>query len=298
MSGDYVSTNDPVTVPFSDDQSEEVRDDELLFDESKPISAEERVSRQAKKDERTKRLLREGKENKAEVERLRAEATHNAARLARLEGYVSAIPTAQNQPAGDPYEAALDNVYRKQSEAYNAAQAEIKAGTFNDERGKHYERIAREVETEKTRIHTRRALDESRAGTRQEQAQQVWVQKYPDVYKNPNAYKYAQSTFERRKALGEQESNEMVDEVMSETMATFKLGPKKAPGATERSRLSGHSSSGGSGGGGNAGPNGGVQMTKELRKMATSLYSDLPEDEAVKKWANGPGRRLREAKVL
>jgi hypothetical protein len=32
--------------------------------------------------------------------------------------------------------------------------------------------------------------------------------------------------------------------------------------------------------------------------MATSLYSDLPEEEAVKKWTNTVGRSLREKKVL
>ncbi len=296
MAGDYVSTNDPIVVPFSDD-SEEVRDDELILDEAPGATPEEKLTRERKKQERTRRLLQEGKQNKAEVERLRAEAEESKARIARLEGYVTALPQAQSQPGKDPYESALDTVYAKQSEAYMAAQAEIKAGTFTEERAKHYERVAREVETEKTRIHTRRELDASRAGTRQEQAQQVWVQKYPDVYKNPQAYQYAEATWKRRQALGENVSNDLVDEVMQETMAQFKLGPKRAPAANERARLSGHSSSG-NGGGSSGGNASGIPMTKELRKMAVALYSDVSEEEAVKKWANGPGKALRANKVL
>jgi hypothetical protein len=294
MSGDYVSTNDTPVVPFSDD--EEVRDDELMFDESKAISPEERLTREKKKSERTARLLREGKEAKAEVEKMRLEAKETAARLARLEGYVTAV--VPQQPAGpDAYQLALDAVYRKQAEAYNMAQAEIAAKTFTEERGKYYERVAREVETEKARILTRQEMDRDRAGNEARQAQQVWAQKYPEVYDNtrPEIYQYAEATFKRRAALGEKVTKDVVDEIMQETMTTFKVGPKRAPGATERQRMSGIASSGSSGGGP---PTGGIVPTPMIRKMATALFSDVSEEEAVKKWINGPGKALRGQKVL
>lgn len=50
-------------------------------------------------------------------------------------------------------------------------------------------------------------------------------------------------------------------------------------------------------GGGNSGPPG-IKLTPELKRIAIAAYSELPEDEAIKKWVNTTGKRLREKKVL
>ncbi len=293
------NSDSSVAVPFSDDET--VTKDEDLAADDAPASAtetpEERASRKQKRQERLQLKLQEGKQSKEQLARVEAEKRELETRLARLEGVVS----AQRQPAPpadgkDQYDRALDAVYEKQSNAYAAAQAEVKAGTFDEKRAKYYEQIAREVETEKTDIHTQRALARHAPKMRAEQAQQVWVQKYPEVYRDPRAYQYADATFKRRQALGDTVTNDMVDEIMTDTMTQFKLGKKAAPTATERSRMSGMPASGGGGGGG--GDSRHVEMTPSLRKMATAAYSDLPEAEAVKKWVNGPGKHLREKKVL
>ena len=300
MSGDYMQgdKDSATVVPFSDDETEKDKVADELDEDSPSATPEERITRKQHRQARIKRLLDEGKQNAERVKTLETEHSATRLELERLRGYVAAQPQprAGDDNAKDPYEARLDAVYEKQSEAYTAAQAEIKAGTFTEARQKHYERIAREVESEKTRIHTERAID-SRAGSqRAEQAQQVWVQKYPEVYQNPKAFQFAKATWERRRALGEQSTNDMVDEVMHETMAQFRLGPKKAPSASDRSRMSGVPSAGGSG----SSRSSGIDMASNpaLRRMAVAAYGDLPEAEAVKKWVNGPGKRLREKKVL
>ncbi len=140
-----------------------------------------------------------------------------------------------------------------------------------------------------------RAMARTIPEIKQATSRQKWEDRYPDVYHNPRAYQFAEATRNRRLALGEQETVELVEEVMEETRTALKLGPKKGPTANERARMSGVSSSS-SGGGGS--PSGGVQMTKELRRMATALYSDLPEEEAVRKWANTAGKQLRKDKIL
>lgn len=296
MQGDK---DNSVAVPFSDDET--VKDDDLTTDDA-PASAsetpEERASRRQKRQERLQLKLQEGKQSKEALARVEAEKRELETRLARLEGVVSAQRQQPSPPTDgkDPYDRALDAVYEKQNNAYLAAQAEVKAGTFTPERAKHYDQIAREVETEKTAIHTERALARRMPAIRQEQAQQVWTQKYPEVYSNPRAYQYADATFKRRTALGDVVTNEMVDEIMVDTMAQFKLGKKAPPTATERSRMSGMPASGGGGGGG--GDSRSIEMTPALRRMATAAYGDLPEAEAIKKWVNGPGKRLREKKVI
>lgn len=304
MSGDYMQgdRDNAISVPFSDDDAE-LKPEQLTEDEDDKPSAspEERITRKAKRQERIKRLLDEGKKNGEEVKGLRSELEQLRAETLRLQGFVAA--QAQRPPeksdGKDEFERELDAIYEKQATAYNAAQAEIKAGTFDEKRAKYYEQVAREVETAKTRVHTRRELAQQEPARRAEQGQQRWVSQYPDVYRDPQAYQYAEATFRRKQSLapGQPVTEDMVHEVMRETMTVFKLGPKQAPSASEKSRLSGVSSSGS---GGSSGGNGsaGIQMTPELRRMAVAAYGDLPEAEAIKKWANGPGKRLRERKVL
>lgn len=295
MQGDHDKS---VAVPFTDDEAaNDTKPDELLDEPSPNATPEERITWKQKRQDRIKRILDDGKENKAEVERLKAESAATKAELERLKGYVAAQPQQrpQNDGGKDPYEQRLDQVYEKQSEAYNSAQAEIKAGTFTPERQKYYEKVAREIETAKTSIHTERLIEQRAAANRTEQAQQVWVQKYPEVYNNPRAFQYAQASWQRRLALGENPSNDTVDEIMNETMTTFRLGKKAPPSASERSRMSGIPSAG-SGGGGNK--TGIVMDDPKLRRMAVAAYSHLPEAEAVKAWVNKTGKRLREKKIL
>jgi hypothetical protein len=304
MSGDFMmgDADNAIAVPFSDDEAE-AKPEELLEEDTPTASIEERQKNKERRQARIARLLSEGKQSKAEVSQLKSEQAALREELAELRGRVSQATTASAAgvpPGKDRYDLALDEVYEKQTEAYNAAQAEIKAGTWSPERQRHYEKIARDVETAKSRIHTQRELDARSQSQRAEQAQQIWVQKYPEVYGDPRAYQYAEATFRRKQALlgqGEKVTNELVDEVMNETMTTFKLGKRQAPSVSEKARLSGMPSTGGGGSGGSSN-SGAVTMTPQLRRIAIARYSELPEAEAIKKWANTEGKSLRAKKVL
>jgi len=292
------NADNAVQVPFSDDESEK-KVAELIDDDSPTASPEERLNRKQKRQERITRLLNDGKENAEKVRSLEAEQSSLKVELAELRGRLSSQQQSAPQPQGDGKDELtrrLDAVYERQASAYTAAQAEIKAGTFTEERSRYYERVAREIESDKGVIHAERVQQAREPARQREQAQQIWVQKYPEVYGNTNAYQYAEATFQRRRALGENVTNALVDEVMTEAMATFKLGPKRGPSTSDKQRMSGIASSGNGGGGRSDG--GGIEMTPHLRRMAIAANPDLSEADAVKKWANGPGKRLREKKVL
>lgn len=298
--GDFMQGDpdkNPITVPFSDDEAEKKAAD-LLEEEPKEASPVERVTRKRKQQERLQSLITEGEKNAARVKELEERDERRERELAELRGMVYQRPAPPPPTDGkDPYERELDAIYSRQSDAYKAAQAEIKAGTFDDKRQAHYERVAREIETDKSRALIRREMAQREPVQRQEQARQIWEQKYPEVYGNPRAYQFAEATFKRRTALldpGQPITNELVEEVMNETMTQFRLGPKKAPSASERSRLSGVPSSGAGGGGGTPG----IQMTPTLRRIAMAAHEDLPEEEAIKAWVNKTGKRLREKKAL
>lgn len=298
MQGDHDKAT--AVVPFSDDEAAE-KPDELLVDDDKPdVSPEERIQRRTRRNERITTILREGKKNAEENKALREEQEALKLQMAELRGQLSATRAQppSNDNAKDPYQERLAAVYARQKEAHRAATAEIKSEQWNEAREAYYERIAQDIETEKATIIAERTLASRSHANRAEQAQQVWVQKYPEVYGNDRAYRFAEASFRRKQALlepGQTPTAEMVDEVMNEAMTQFRLGSKKAPTANERQRLSGVPSSGSGGG---TAPSGGVQMTPLLRNMATAAYSDLPEAEAIKKWAQNEGKRLREKKIL
>lgn len=297
MQGDPDRENQ--AVPFSDDDKEPDKPEDILADAPATATPEERIDRKKKQEERVKRLLDQGKQSKEEAKALREEQAQLKHELAELRARVSQpAPPAQAPSGKDPWEEALDKVYEKQNDAYMAAQAEIKAGTWTPERAKHYEKIAREVETDKTRIQIDRGIASRAQQQRAEAAQQIWVNKYPEVYSNPRAYNFAAATFERKKALlepGQSVTADMIDDVMNEAMTQFKLGPKRAPTASEKSKLSGLPASGGGGG---SSRSDGIQMTPELKRMAVAAYGELSEADAIKKWVNTTGKRLREKKLI
>lgn len=285
---------EPIEVPFSDD--EQVTDDQLIVEADKPgDSPEVKAQRAQRRRERAAERERERKEQADRLARVEAELAQERAERARLAGFVQALPAAQQQPGKDPYEAALDAVYEERHNAYQSMQAELAAGKLDEKRSKHYERISRDIEGKISSIHAEKAIATRVPAQRQEQAQQVWVSKYPEVYNNRQAFQYAQATYQRRQALGENVTNETVDEIMAETLNTFKLRGKPAPTQNDRARLSGIASSGG---GGSGERSGGIQMTKDLRKMAVALYPELSEEKAVEKWVNTAGKELRKQKVL
>lgn len=285
-----------VVVPFSDDET--VRDDELITEDKPTDTPQERITRREKRQARLNGLITEGKKNAERVRELEERDQKREREMAELRGMVAATNLRANQPAPpadgkDEFERELDDIYKRQSDAYTAAQAEVKAGTFNVARQRHYEGIAREIETSKADVHMRRTLARTEPVRQQNAAQQHWVNKYPDVYQNQRAFAYAQGRAQQRAAMGEQITANVVDEIMNETMTTFKIGAKPAPTQSERSKFSGSSATS-SGGGGSSG----ITLTPELRKMALAAYDDLPEAEAIKKWTNKTGKRLRDRKVL
>lgn len=284
----------PNIVPFSDDEVPVEVDD---LDQPDPANAtpQERADRQQRRNSRAAERERERKQLEDDLKAERAERQAIAERLARLEGTFNATQHQRQPQAEDPYKARLDAVYARQNEAYRAVQAEITAKTYTPERERHWNEVSRQLEEAKTEIITERKLAQSEAVNRQASGQQFWKQQYPDVYDNPRAYQFASATFQRRVALGEKDSPELVHEVMAETRTALKLGPKPAPTRSEKDRMTGIASSGGTGG---EAAKGGIAPTPQLRRIAEAMYSDLPPDKAFQKWVDGPGKELRKQKIL
>src|ERR1043165_542921 len=173
--GDYMQGNpdNSIVVPFSDDEKETKSPAAELLEEDKPTdSPEERITRRRKREDRIRGLIQSGEEARNKLKELEERDARRDRELAELRGALTATQqlARQNDNAGkDPFQQRLDAVYEKQDAAYNAAQAEIKAGTLTPERQKHWERVARELESEKMSVHTERAVAASSVNRRAEQ---------------------------------------------------------------------------------------------------------------------------------
>jgi hypothetical protein len=299
MSSDFMQGNpdSSIQVPFSDDEAVDPAKAEELEEDKPDASPEERVARKQRRQERLQRIIQEGKQSKEELAALQADSAATKAELERLKGFVAATATqrpANDAPVADPYEKALDGIYKQQNETWEQYQSAIKDGKLTPERQKYFEDKARDYEAKKTTIITQRVLEQHTAKQREQRGREVWEQRYPEVYGNDKAFRYAQATWEQRKALGEDPTPALADEVFEEAKTRFKLGAKPAPTASDKARMSGLPAAG-SGGGGGKTP---VAMTPALHKMAIAAHPELSEADALKKWTNTTGKKLRDKKVI
>lgn len=286
------------TVPFSDNETEVKDVAEVLVEDDNPAaSPQERLTKKQKRQERLQKLLQEGNQNKEELGKTKSELSELKSQLSRLEGFIAAQQAQQaqqRQQGADPYKARLDAIEARRKDAWKAAQAEVKAGTMDESRTAYYESVSREIEEEKSQVMVERELARREPVQQQNNARQRWVNQYPEVYANQNAFQWAAARSQMRVAEGEQLTDAVAHEILQEARVRFKLGGKAPPSASEKDRFSGVSSSGSSASNDNAG----IRMTPEYKRMATALYDHLPEAEAIKKWVNGPGKNLRAKKVI
>lgn len=305
MADNFISTADKLeTVPFSDD-SEDVRDDELITDDAlKLTNPVEHKARLERRRERSKERESERKKQADELKELREQSAKRDRELAELRGYVVAQANQPKQGAADadPYQAKLDAIEERRTNVYAAYQAEIAAGKMTEARQKHYDKEAREIDDSKVNLMVERQVIRARAEDsslrQQEQERNHYRSKYPEVFRDPRAEAYARAEWHKRTiALGKAPTDELYDEVMAETKQHFKLGAKPAPTANDKSKFTGISASGNGGGGGQR-PTGGIPKTKEFMKMAVALNPDMTEDKAFKVWVDTVGRKLREKGAL
>lgn len=302
MAEEYLTSKDePITVPFSDDQAEvEVEKDEELPANASPMQVSEA---KRKKQERGKQREEERRRERERAESLAAEVATLKQELARTQGFVAAQAQQPRQAADgkDEFEKRLDAIEEERAAAYAAAQAEVKDGKMTAERAAYWDKKGRAIDERRAETIVERQLARTRImeeqRRQQDEGRQFWRHRHPEVYQNPQAYKWA----EGRAAMfiaenGRDMTQADIDAVLEEAKIKFKLGKPQST-ATERARMSGipSSSSGGSGG------KGGDSFTfsnEKVKAMAVAAYSHLPEKEALKAWAQKTGKKLRDRKVL
>lgn len=271
---------------------EEPEEDEEEVAADGEEEAEPRPSRKEKKRQRGN-AFREAQERAAAAE----------AKAAQLEAerqqYIQQMQLAQQQQQIQQQgNQELEKVYEDQKTLYAAFEAAQQRGQMSDAEAREWERKARELEARKYA-----AIARTNGMGQQVNAQQIaaYVEvehlktELSDILSNPAAKAWGegrayQIASERGMPQTKAAYLAIIREAAEETRQRFGLGQRQrrpAPDTATKSRFSGVPARSNGAGGETVR----VSIGRDQRRMAAARYPELSEEEAVKKWANGPGKR-------
>ena len=276
----------------NDDDAEQEGDTEEKKAERRERRKERGTLRAAAEEERRRR---EDLERQLTEERAARAATEQTARM------VAEYARSQAQPQVDPWQQAIENEVQPKRQALMAEHRQLaESGKYTPEEQKRLALEWNKLDQRQQEIITHKALY-----YRDLQAQQTVPQqeerariiaaneqikiRYPDILQNPQAAEYMNLTFMRMtRAEGKPNTWDTGDLAAAETRRAFKMGNRPAPDAATKARYSGV----GGGANGHTNGDGKIEMTGRFKKLAESLYPDMPPAKAHKKWAEGPGKKI------
>lgn len=267
-------------------------------EEADDDDAEEAEERKPTRREKKQNRFREAQERAERAERMAEEARNAAVNYqAQLQQYQQNQGYQQYQ---QQLQAEEERLLNEQQTAYTAFEAERAAG-LTPEREAHWRKQAQDIERRKFELQYRRMGGGQQPSTEQIAAhleQQRIVRRYADIAQNPRAWAFGDALIRQRLAEGAQPNEMLYDEVAEETRRRFGMpsvngngsshGPRRpAPDTATKARFSGMSARGSSTGGESVS----VKIGPTERRLAAKLYPNLSEEKAIRKWAEGPGKR-------
>lgn len=210
---------------------------------------------------------------------------------------------ASRAPEADPADKEIDDTIAEMARNYDQYQRLQAAGKLTPEDLEQYRKIQLGLERKKLDLATAkqiRAMQAHQPPQRQLSDVDIYVRsQYPDLVANAQASQWGLAELRKRVIRnGGMLTKELIDDVAQETRAEFGLGG--APRSQARSstgRYVGHSA--GPSAGPRAAPVRTVQVSKNDKKMALAMYDHLniSDEEKVKMWAKGPGKRAAEKRT-
>jgi hypothetical protein len=293
---------DPPERSMDDDGVVEVELKESEGDDEEEVEVEEpeRPTRAEKKRQRGN-AFKEAQERAAAAE----------ARAAQLEAQQQAYLQQQHMQAAQAQSqqqvSQAEQRYRDDLKTfYQALEASKRAdGTLAPEHAADFERKAMELKEREFQIMSAKYGTNQQVNPQQIAAYVEGEQlkaKYADVLSNQAArswgegrlYQLASERGLTAQNITKAQYYELLEEAAEETRQRFGLGNRRrapAPDAATKARFSGVPARSNGGNGETIR----VTVGSHQRRMAMARYPDLSEEEAVKKWAHGPGKRAQQA---
>lgn len=235
------------------------------------------------------------------AEKRAAEAEERAMRALRLVEE-RAAPQAPKKDEDDAEKQALEGLRREQQLLYR--ELRLREGSLTQADLERIERRNNEIEEQKLATVARR---EMRAMAGQQQSQPsghpltpFLQMQFPDVFavQDGRGLRWARSWYEQQVLEGREETPDLIVAAYREARRRFnpnhpEVKGQRKPDPNAAARMTGQ----GAGPAGGAGDGGGervAEMSAAQRKMANSMYSHLPTEEArYAAWKKGPGARLQ-----
>jgi hypothetical protein len=211
-------------------------------------------------------------------------------------------PTPQPPvPQEDPVQRSLDENYTNRVRLFEAYQAKVSGGTLSPDEQDKYLKDSRALEEKQQELIAEKVLRKSGMGQQDPNAamRQTIQSRYFDVVSNPQVRQWTIGRYHQRIAEGaSSDPNSVIpllDDIADEARQRFRIGKyRNGPAPTEATKAR-HTGPPAGGSPDSKDKPRGIKMTPELKKMANSLYSHIPDEkERYQKWANGPGKRLVE----
>lgn len=221
--------------------------------------------------------------------------------ISEMRGYFQAFQ--RQQPQQDPLEQELQNVRKQRERVWEYYQA--KRDSMTPEQLQEAQREAEALNEYESRIVARREY--MRLQQSQQQDPQAGVRAYiiqreagdivQAAQQNPNMLAYGQAEFARLATQAGSSGNyeELVRQAAENTRKAFNMPTRVAQGTARPSPPRRTTAGIPAGGNHHSGaPVTRVRMDANSKKLAESMYPNLPPERAHQKWANGPGKRAAE----
>jgi hypothetical protein len=251
------------------------------------------------KPTRDEKKSRRWKDVQEENDRLRRENEHKDAILA-LERQQRQGQQQRREEGPDEFEQPIADIYAQQE--ILAREIQAKADKISEQELEGYRHRGRELDARKQSLFAERVMRKQLGRVQRQTAeaaqQAILTSKYKDVYGNDTALRYAHGIALQKQATNTRglTEEEIIDEAMNEARRVVlkRTGTRPPPTETERRRYDGGPRSRGADTGNTEAAVTEITMSKPLRKMATAAFPHLKEEDAFKKWAQGPGKRFVE----
>lgn len=292
MAGKKGDEEDKVEKPKADELSVDPPAKDEDDDESGVKAVETPEQRETRRERRRERgrLRDDAKAATDRADRLERELSEHRARTDREIQMLRMERLAEKDDKGkeDPIQREVDAVHAEE----DALLARWRGLTpEQQEAGRDdYVNKMRAVERKKYQAYAKGAQPAQQPQMNEAQHAQMMLRgKYPQVYANQGAIRWANAQYNLRVAEGGQDSTPLAEEVMRDAMVRYNLGTP--PGASDAERRRHISIGKGAGAGGNGKPRT-IAMTKEYNAMADAAYSHVKDEKTRRaKWAQevGPG---------
>ena len=201
----------------------------------------------------------------------------------------------QENPGKDPLQERLDNNKERTQGSADLYNAKVAAGTQTEKDYTDFVERSAGLEEERFDIRYDMRRGKEPASPQVDPQAMARQMRYPEIYKDPAKQQmaYSKGLLWTRRNPGQDIPTDVMDGIADDVMKEFgETGPTRGLAPTPNQRRNHAGAPRGRSAAQRQAPEKRIEMTRERKEMAETLYSEMEPQEAHAKWAQGPGKRM------